>query len=97
MGAWGIQLGTKKDMDRPVIGTIYCYGFKEVESDKEGLTSITLDEDITTEEYEVVEVREAPNGCKMYITNQWNNTFNDIQVVPEFCVAEFIEHSCRES
>lgn len=70
----------------PVIGKIFVYQLKIIEN------VICIDAESDPDNFEVIEIRETPNGSKIYLTNKWNDHFNDIQGVHEMHVKEYISN-----
>lgn len=90
MGAFGIQFGNKTMLKDKPIGKILVYPLTMVSS-KGGHNVYDLDKESKCEEYEVVKVVDH-NNTKFYLTNQWNESFEDVQAFSEDFIKEYIKY-----
>jgi len=73
------------------IGKILVYKLISKEEVKNSF-QYSLDKESKCEEYEVIDVKIAPSGVKIYLTNKWNERFEDVQSFSEQLVKEYIKY-----
>lgn len=92
MGAFGIQLGNRETLKKKVIGHVEVYKIKVKNVDeKSNTTYYETDYDDECEIHEVVEIIETENG-EFYLTNKWNDMFDDVQTFGGHLVKKFISY-----
>lgn len=90
MGAFGIQFGKKEMIKEKPIGKILVYPLV-LESSSDNVNQYGFDKESKCEEFEVIKIVENENG-KFYLTNNWNESFEDIQTFSENMIKEYIQY-----
>jgi hypothetical protein len=92
MGLFGIQIGNREYLNKKVIGKVLLYPLLITGNKKTKNVSVDTNKNLNKyEEVDIVAVEQV-NGKNVYISNKWNDTFDDIQAYSENCVKEFIRY-----